>query len=195
MKLLRKPLEKAGRFLATSLLWLLSLQIRTTSGLRRSVGWGDLPSNLTSYKIHVYYGDVRQSLNNSNIICQKLTTKSNFFPMPITLLRRSLSPPTILSIQGMAPQRSRTGISRSIKRCWNPTRRYPMKICQPRNISGCFGTVVLDEHLLRNLSTRQSEAVAWLNADFHLLLTAPRYIQGKRFFFWVSTILSASSHR
>ena len=130
--------------------------------------WANEISRITNrIQIYLYYGDPRDS-------------KSQFPVLPTLSQHHQLFDGNkknlfVVIISSYPTWNSRHGPSHQA--IWqqdpDPNRYNKLDPAWPRNLSGKFHTLVLDEaHILRNLDTQSSSAVGWINADFNLLLTA-----------------------
>ncbi|RAL01276.1 putative DNA repair helicase rad5,16 [Aspergillus ibericus CBS 121593] len=122
-------------------------------------------------RVYIYYGQGRPVQGMRTIASRLRKTDTIFNGSPINA--RTV---IITSYQTFAHRHGPTAVrawysEATIELCPDEIPCPPAKF--PFSLTGCFGDVILDEaHILRNPETSQSRAVQWLEADFHLLVTA-----------------------
>lgn len=139
--------------------------------------WVDELHRATSkLKVYIYYGDYRKkSESNATVIDRRLTRDHELFDghasrakcVVITAyqswaLRHG---PSAITDWRVSKLRMKVASARLIQDKIDPS--------WPGYLGGCFEQVILDEaHLVKNSNSNQACAVAWLDADFHVCLTA-----------------------
>lgn len=123
------------------------------------------------FRVHIYFGDAREKPPLNVKVLDKLSSKSAIFedkPANNAVV-------VITSYQTMnsrhGPSKHASWLSRNGAGPADTSGECSSD--WPANLSRVFREVILDEaHMLRNISAHASICIQWLNAPFHLLLTA-----------------------